>query len=149
MKIFDLKCIADHRFEGWFEDLSELEGQIAQGMVSCPVCGEQNVRRVPSSFAIKAKRPAEITPQNAAQLMGQAVMRYLQENFDDVGPKFATEALKIHYGVSEPRDIRGVSTPEEEKMLAKEGVEFFKIGPAKPAETPTPDLPGSSDNDED
>jgi len=33
----------------------------------------------------------------------------------------------MHYGVSEPRNIRGVATEEEEKMLKDEGVEFFKI----------------------
>ena len=40
---------------------------------------------------------------------------------------FAKEALKIHYGVKEPRNIRGISTKEEEKMLKKEGIEFMKI----------------------
>jgi hypothetical protein len=51
----------------------------------------------------------------------------VHKNFDDVGSEFAKEALKIHYGVAEPRNIRGVSTPEEEKTLDKEGIEYFKI----------------------
>jgi len=59
------------------------------------------------------------------------------ENFEDVGPQFAKEALKIHYGASEARNIRGVSTAEEEKMLKEEGVDFFKVGAplAAPAES--------------
>ena len=41
--------------------------------------------------------------------------------------------MKIHYGAAEPRNIRGVSTQAEEKLLKQEGVEFIKIPvPAPP-----------------
>ena len=59
-----------------------------------------------------------------------------------MGPQFAKEALKIHYGASEARNIRGVSTSEEEKMLQEEGVDFFKVGTPQPA-------PAESEDDED
>jgi hypothetical protein len=50
-----------------------------------------------------------------------------------VGCDFAKEALKIHYGAAEPRNIRGVSTKEEEKTLTDEGIQFIKIPmPARP-----------------
>jgi hypothetical protein len=35
--------------------------------------------------------------------------------------------LKMHYGVAEQRNIRGTSSPEEEKTLKEEGIEFIKI----------------------
>jgi hypothetical protein len=147
MKVFDLQCTGGHNFEGWFDDLEDLENQIAQGMLSCPVCGVDSIRRIPSSFAIKGKRP-ELNQEAAGKLLGRAFMNYLENNFEDVGPQFAQEALKIHYGASEARDIRGVSTPEEEKMLQKEGVNFFKFntGPPKPK---TQISGGTKDEDED
>ncbi|MGD9072079.1 MAG: DUF1178 family protein, partial [Desulfobacterales bacterium] len=40
---------------------------------------------------------------------------------------FTKEALKMHYGVTEQRNIRGTSSPEEEKILKEEGIEFIKI----------------------
>jgi hypothetical protein len=50
-----------------------------------------------------------------------------------VGSEFAKEALKIHYGVSAPRNIRGSSTPQEEETLRQEGVAFLKVPvPATP-----------------
>ena len=61
------------------------------------------------------------------------------KNFDDVGCNFAGEALKIHYGVSEPRNIMGVSTEKEEKTLEKEGIKVFKI--------PVPISPDTDDTD--
>jgi len=55
------------------------------------------------------------------------ITAFIEKNFDNVGSRFATEALKIHYGVTEPRNIRGTSTHEEEKTLKQEGIEFIKI----------------------
>jgi hypothetical protein len=66
--------------------------------------------------------------------LAKAVVDYLNTNFEDVGTQFTKEALKIHYGVEEKRNIRGVSTPEEEKVLREEGVEFFKIPKLDPDE---------------
>ncbi len=51
----------------------------------------------------------------------------VKKNTEDVGTAFAQEALKIHYGVTENRNIRGVATPEEEKTLKEEGISFMKI----------------------
>jgi hypothetical protein len=137
MLVFDLQCNQGHRFEGWFDSHMDLEKQIKKKLITCPICGEESVRQVPAAFAISkggnsAVRPSEgesPDPDAAARLMGEAMKRYLKENFEDVGAGFATEALKMHYGASETRNIRGVSTPEEEKVLKEEGVNFFKVGP--------------------
>lgn len=138
MIVFDLQCAAGHSFEGWFDSLEDLEDQLGRKLVSCPVCGQAKVKRVPSAFAI-SRRSAEPDHEMAARMLGQALKRYLKDNFEDVGAGFAKEALKIHYGVSQSRNIRGVSTPKEEEVLTKEGVSFFKVGP--PDEPPSPDEP--------
>jgi hypothetical protein len=95
---------------------------------------------VPSAFGI-ARRRSEPDHEMAAQMLGRALHRYLRENFDDVGCDFAKEALKIHYGVADTRNIRGVSTPQEEEVLKKEGVSFFKVG--------SPSPPDASEGEED
>ena len=64
----------------------------------------------------------------------------MEKNFDNVGSDFAKEALKIHYGVGEPRNIRGYSTSQEEETLRQEGISFFKV--------PAPDTPTSSNDTE-
>ncbi|CAO0821353.1 DUF1178 family protein [Desulfarculales bacterium] len=127
MVIYDLQCAQGHAFEGWFEGLEDLEQQLRSKLIACPVCGVSRIKRVPSGFGI-AKKHSEPDHKMASNLLRRALQRYLRENFDDVGAKFAKEALKIHYGVSEARNIRGVSTPQEEKILTSEGVSFFKMG---------------------
>lgn len=127
MITFDLQCAVGHSFEGWFEDADDLEQQLREQKVLCPICDSSEVHRVPSTFAIGGRRRSEPDHQMAAQMLGRAFHKYLKENFENVGAKFADEALKMHYGVGNPRNIRGVSTPQEEEMLRKEGIKFAKI----------------------
>lgn len=129
MVVFNLECSAGHGFEGWFDDLKDLKSQLKRGLLTCPVCGDVQVRQVPAGFAIAKKKPGDDgESEQVGRLLQQAMHRYFVENFEDTGTGFAKEALKIHYGVSEARNIRGVSTPREEEMLKQEGVEFFKVG---------------------
>ena len=154
MLVFDLQCNQGHRFEGWFDSHKDLEKQLKKKLVTCPVCGDESVRQVPAGFSISKSsgsslRPGEgesPDPDAAARLMGEAMKRYLKDNFEDVGAKFANEALKMHYGVSETRNIRGVSTPEEEKVLKDEGVNFFKVGASSDQ---GPDVPSSGGDEDD
>jgi hypothetical protein len=44
-----------------------------------------------------------------------------------VGADFYKEALKIHSGEAENRNIKGTATTEEEVILKEEGVPFFKV----------------------
>lgn len=129
MIAYDLQCANGHTFEGWFEDEKAYKHQQADGLLACPVCNDKTVLKIPSTFAIKAPPPADEGSIRSRELeqMTRKVVDYVKNNFDNVGCDFAKEALKIHYGTSEPRNIRGVSTKAEEKTLKEEGVDFFKI----------------------
>ncbi len=111
-----------------------------KGLVSCPICNDTQILRLPSTFAIKnapAVKPKEAGPRDETvwAQFGKQLGEFVQKNFDDVGCNFSQEALKIHYGATEPRNIRGVSTQAEEKLLQQEGVQFFKIPMPAPPET--------------
>jgi hypothetical protein len=95
------------------------------------------VSRIPSTLAIKSSpipKKVSLEGENLKQV-GKEIVDFIHKNFDDVGCDFAKEALKIHYGVEEPRNIRGVSTKEEEKMLKEEGIDFLKIPMPVPPDT--------------
>ncbi|MGD9044057.1 MAG: DUF1178 family protein [Desulfobacterales bacterium] len=137
MIAYDLQCVDGHAFEGWFEDSEAYETQKKKGLIACPVCNNTRVSRIPSTFAIKSSPIPKQTSLQEENLkkVGKEIVDYVEKNFDDVGCDFAKEALKIHYGVEEPRNIRGVSTKEEEKMLKEEGVDFVKIPMPAPPDT--------------
>lgn len=138
MIAYDLKCAQGHTFEGWFDDHDAFAEQQARGLVACPVCDDASVVRIPSTFAIRTPAGGgheEADQQKAMAALGRHIASFVRDHFDDVGSQFATEALKMHYGVTEPRNIRGVSTPQEEKTLREEGIDFLKVPVPAPSDT--------------
>jgi len=129
MIAYDLQCINGHSFEGWFEDGQAYEEQEKNGFISCPICNSTSIARVPSTFAIKSSNSLNnfYNPDEDLADMNRKIVDFVEKNFDDVGSDFTKEALKMHYGVVEARNIRGVSTKEEEKTLKEEGVQFIKV----------------------
>ncbi len=135
MIAFDLQCKNGHVFEGWFQDRKAYEKQKKKGLVTCPVCDDASISMVPSTFGISKSSqnsPQKIGNDPSKQQLALAdlnrkIVNFVEKNFDNVGPDFTKEALKIHYGVTEPRNIRGSSTKEEEKQLKKEGIPIFKV----------------------
>lgn len=58
MKVYDLGCEADHRFEGWFGSADAFESQRIAGQIECPMCGSHEVRRLPSATRLNLGRGA-------------------------------------------------------------------------------------------
>jgi len=129
MIAFDLICANGHVFEGWFDSNESFEDQNLKGLVRCPVCDDSDIRKALSPVAVKKSQPTVSAQQEAIdyQRLAKGVVDYIKANSEDVGAQFASEALKIHYGVAEKRSIRGSATADEEKTLKEEGVEFVKV----------------------
>jgi len=126
MIAFDLMCANGHLFECWFKDLGSYEEQKSAGMINCPVCNDTQVQKVLSPFIVKKngrEKKAEMDSHRALQ----TIRDFVEKHFEDVGVEFAKEALKIHYGESKKRNIKGTATIEEETLLKEEGVQYFKI----------------------
>jgi hypothetical protein len=49
MIIFELCCAQGHRFEGWFASSDAFAHQQQRGLVTCPMCDDAQVERVPSA----------------------------------------------------------------------------------------------------
>ncbi len=139
MIAYDLRCGNNHIFEGWFEDETAYNDQQERKLISCPMCDDTEIFRIPSTFAIKSNTSSfQGKDRINEEVVYNKIVNFINDNFDNVGSDFTTEALKIHYGVSEPRNIRGKSTEMEEDLLQKEGVEFFKF-PMPPQSGPESD----------
>ena len=126
MIAFDLFCSNGHKFECWFKDSASFEEQKSTGTLACPICDDHQIEKAFSPFAIKRageRVKEELDPHQALQL----VHEYLDKHFEDVGAEFYKEALKIHYGETEKRNIKGTATTEEEVILKEEGVRYLKI----------------------
>jgi len=137
MIAFDLICSQGHKFEGWFKNNHSFEEQNSYGVIFCPVCNDNRIEKAFSTFAIRKSksreetredtRPEKTDERNVSLQALQMISKYVEKNFEDVGLNFAREALKIHFGEAEKRNIKGTALPDEEKILQEEGVPFLKI----------------------
>ena len=132
MIVYSLRCKNGHEFEGWFRDSDAYETQAEEGKLSCPTCNSRRVEKaiMAPAVAVSDRKPVLNDPE--ARKMRQfmtGLRKYVQENAEYVGPKFAEEARKIHYGESVDRHIYGETTLEEARELADEGVDVAPLPP--------------------
>ena len=130
MIVYDLQCSKGHMFEGWFDNLESFTKQDVKDMISCPTCNDTSIKKVLSPVSVRTSSSSEVKKDLSSidyQKLAKGLMEYINNDFEDTGVNFTKEALKIHCGVSEKRNIKGVATLEEEEILKDEGVQFFKI----------------------
>ena len=158
MVIYDLICDSLHEFEGWFKNAEDLDSQRENGLLTCPYCdsgdiskklaapkltrksnsGNSNPRKSISGQA-SSKQEVAIGGGNGdgqpaqkferLQKMLGEVHNYIENNFEDVGNRFADEAISIHHGDKEASNIRGTATAEQIKDMAEQGVEAVPLPP--------------------
>ena len=148
MIVFELTCGHAHRFEGWFASADDYASQRERGLVTCPMCDDGRVERVPSarvSVPRATEQPATAThgkPPAAAQaapptsdiatgLPAELLvkLREVVRQTEDVGARFPEEARRIHYAETPARAIRGQASPDDAKALHDEGIEFSAVPP--------------------
>lgn len=138
MIVYDLICQEQHRFEGWFPSGDEFACQREGGLLSCPICGSSEVRRVPSVARIgKERGEGSACAENAGQEPPPAapslstLIDWVLKNSEDVGPEFSREARRIHQREAPQRTIRGSASREETEALQDEGIDvvFLPLPP--------------------
>ena len=131
MKVFNLRCAHDHRFEGWFASEDDYASQRERGLVQCPVCADAAVDRLPSAPRLNLGAGSDERQPVAHGADLQAVwlkaVKQVLQNTEDVGERFAEEARRIHYGEVEARGIRGRASGEEMRSLLDEGIEVMPL----------------------
>ena len=150
MKVYNLACPLDHRFEGWFASEQDCLAQQDKGMLACPVCDSTEITRMPSAPHIGKSPSTELTiPKTESESLSGGVvaltgsdhshleaqvqaaflkgMRELMGRSEDVGNSFADEARKIHYKESPERSIRGQTTLDEAEALREEGINVLSM----------------------
>lgn len=142
MIVFNLGCANEHRFEGWFASSDDYERQTQSKLVSCPLCGNENIARLPHAPYVSTgsvERPAEPSasqqpvkgvPRQYANLGAELLSNLIDkviENTEDVGRAFPEEARKIHYKEAPERHIRGNASTKEVEALREEGIDVVAI----------------------
>jgi hypothetical protein len=136
---YALICEHEHEFEGWFGSSGAFDDQQGRGLLECPVCATQAVRKQIMAPAVSGtKRGLKDEARSSRAMMLEAmgrIRKHVEDNFDDVGDGFAKEARAIHEGKSEVRGIYGQATPTEVRDLVEDGVPVAPLPPEPPKKT--------------
>jgi len=149
MKVLNLQCSSQHDFEGWFASEDDFHQQMERGLLSCPLCGDAQVRKMLSAPRLNLTRSRRDEPPHpsasdsgtvemgrtapGSELQGRILqaVRELMSKTEDVGDRFADEARAMHHGEMEQRNIRGRTSPEVAMELIEEGIDVMPL-PALP-----------------
>ncbi len=132
MIAYSLRCHKGHEFEGWFRDSLAFDEQSASGHLSCPSCKSIRIEKAIMAPAVSGTKKTARTKAAEAKQMRQfatGLRKYVQQNADYVGPNFAEEARKIHYGETPDRHIYGEATARDAKDLVEEGIDVAPLPP--------------------
>lgn len=161
MKVLSLACGLGHGFEGWFANETDFQDQLQRGLVTCPLCADGRVVKLPSAPRLNlgapdpanAGRRSPVTADphvdgetktspvqslspptnevNELRTQFLAALREVVERTEDVGSAFPEQARRMHHGEQEAKPIRGQATAKEAQELREEGIDVL----------PLPDLP--------
>ena len=90
MKVFNLGCSQDHRFEGWFASADDYEAQLADGLLECPLCGDREIQKLLSAPRLNLSSAA--SPEAAADQQSAAVVAGQQPAAATAGQRGASAA---------------------------------------------------------
>jgi hypothetical protein len=141
---YDLICENGHEFDGWFSDSASYDAQAARGLVECTHCCSTRIKKqlmAPRVAAKSNKRDVSAPQPMAAPMVAgpvdprmaemmnivRAYRAHVMEHSENVGPRFAEEARKIHYKEADARGIYGQATPDEAKDLLEEGIDVHPL----------------------
>lgn len=123
---YALRCAQDHRFDSWFQSAEAYDRLAASRLVSCPVCGTDEVSKALMVPAVAHPEEAETRPLATATTELErklAELRaHVEKTADYVGPDFARVAREMHAGEVPDRPIWGEAKAEEARSLIEDGV---------------------------
>lgn len=132
---YALHCTKGHDFEGWFASSQAFERQASSGKLACPQCGATKINKQLMAPGLANARHGDTSttmvksdPRNLALRQAlREVRNHILANTEDVGPRFAEEARRIHYEEAEHRSIRGETTLGEAEALIEEGIDIAPL----------------------
>jgi len=146
---YQLRCAAEHEFDGWFANSASFDAQASRAWSNGPTCGSGVVERALMAPGRVEKEPAaaQAAPAGAGGRCGAHADGGGGRRRAGPGPCHAAEAalgggaqLRLCRRPNSPRrrarstrakatarGIYGEATPDEAEALAEEGIEVAKI----------------------
>ena len=124
---YNLICKNNHEFESWFDNLRK------KNLLDCIHCSSKKINKsimspmVTNKKKIKSKRNnVDILLKNEKKRLIQ-IREYVEKNFEYVDKNFSQKVRDIYYDKKSNKTIYGVTSQNERKELAEEGIDLLSI----------------------
>ena len=129
---YNLRCENKHEFESWFSDSNEFERLKKNNLLECIYCNSTKVNKSIMSPRVVNNKETKLDFISIEDLRGKKealkkLKKFVENNFEFVGDKFASQVREIYYDTSRKKNIYGTTTLEERKELSDEGIELISI----------------------
>ena len=129
---YNLRCENKHEFESWFSDSNEFEKLKKNNLLECIYCNSTKVNKSIMSPRVVNNKETKSDFISIENLRGKKealkkLKKFVENNFEFVGDKFASQVREIYYDTSRKKNIYGTTTLEERKELSDEGIELISI----------------------
>ena len=130
---YNLICEKTHEFESWFADSREFDNLKRRNLLDCIFCSSKNIKKsIMSPMISNVKKIKEknndfgILLKNEKKRLFQ-IRKYVEKNFEYVEKNFSQKVRDIYYDKRNKKTIYGITTLEERKELAEEGIDLLSI----------------------
>ena len=140
-------CLEEKDFDGWFQSIEAYEKQKINGLISCPICGSDDVVKsltTPSLKKItKMKQENEINKINKPSKVNdnfvvnenlknistilRTIKKEIQKNSTFVGDQFVSKVRSMKQGKIKEKPIYGHGTNKEIQELKDEGIDVVNV----------------------
>ena len=140
-------CIEEEGFDGWFQNIEAYEKQKIHGLISCPICGSDDVVKsltTPSLKKIKKmKQENETNKINKTSKVNENIVvnenlknistilrtikKEIQKNSTFVGDQFVSKVRSMKEGKIREKPIYGHGTNKEIQELRDEGIDVVNV----------------------
>jgi len=140
-------CLEEKGFDGWFQNIEAYEKQKLQGLISCPVCGSDDVVKSLTTPSLKKtknmiqdvetnkiKKTSQIEDnivanenlKNISTIL-RTIKKEIQKNSTFVGDEFVSQVRSMKQGKIEEKPIHGHGTNKEIQELRDEGIDVMNV----------------------
>ena len=140
-------CLEEKEFDGWFQNIEAYEKQKIHGLISCPICGSDDVVKsltTPSLKKIKKmKQENELNEINKTSKVNdnivvnenlknistilRTIKKEIQKNSTFVGDQFVSKVRSMKQGKIREKAIYGHGTDKEIQELRDEGIDVVNV----------------------
>tara|TARA_Y100001958_G_scaffold140300_1_gene114794 strand:+ start:922 stop:1338 length:417 start_codon:yes stop_codon:yes gene_type:complete len=126
-----LECKNKHKFESWFSTSKEFEKLQKKSLLECIYCDSKAISKSIMSPNIlnKKEKKTKNEDNNLKKIKKDlnSLRKFVENNFEFVGNKFANRAREAYYDKKNNKNIYGITSDKEKTELQDEGIDVVSI----------------------